>query len=463
MKIVPSGVLGFVLAASAFAAGPDAGQFDRLLRDQLRADHLEQAPETDLKKIVNESNSFLQDREPEMTAEEYAMYRKLTGMLTANPALALKLLEGMVGQKEPPSPAFEFILGNAYYAAGRNEDAETHYRRGLQRYPTFLRAWNNLGILYYGQERYAEAVPCFNKSLALGDRDATTFGLLGYSLEKTGNLVAAEMAYLQAVAGDPEKVDWQEALVRLAFASAQFGRAEALVRTLVRQHPADGRYWLTYANVLLAQNKKAKAIAMLEIASANPQTTPGELMLLGDLYAEQKLLPEAVATYRRVSARQPLEGERKLLQLAQVLIAAGELDSAAELLRGLPAPDTSDRQVAWRQVRADLCAAQNRWADARAELEALLRLAPLDGRALLGLGTACAALEDPEHALFAFEAAYRIPATTYRASLELANLELKNRHYAKSTAYLEKAYSLEKTDEVADLLVQVRALAGKDL
>ena len=174
-----------------------------------------EAPKLDPKRIINESNSFLKEREPEMTAEEYALYEKVVSMLATKPDFALRLLEGMMSDKETPSPAFQFILGNAYYSAGQNDKAETSYRQAVERYPNFLRAWNNLGILYHTTERYAEAAKCFSKSVVLGDRDATTFGLLGYDLEREGNIVSAEMSYMEALAAAPDNDEWKEGLLRI--------------------------------------------------------------------------------------------------------------------------------------------------------------------------------------------------------------------------------------------------------
>ena len=61
-------------------------------------------PKLDPKRIINESNSFLKEREPEMTEEEYALYQKVVTMLSSNPEFALKLLEAMMSDKEPPTP-----------------------------------------------------------------------------------------------------------------------------------------------------------------------------------------------------------------------------------------------------------------------------------------------------------------------------------------------------------------------
>jgi tetratricopeptide (TPR) repeat protein len=420
-------------------------------------------PKLDPKRIINESSSFLKEREPEMTEEEYALYQKVVTILAANPDFAVKLLEAMyASDKEPPSPAFGFILGNAYYAANQIDRAEANYRAAVTRYPTFLRAWVNLGVLYYSAARYSEAVPCFSKAVELGDRDSSTFGLLGYSLQKEGDLVSAEMAYMQALSGDPSSVDWKEGLLGICIEGKQFARAESIVKNLIKERPQDTRYWLTYANVLLAEGRKLEATVLLETASGAGMANVEELTLLGDLYAEQNMVPEAAAIYRKVLVPSPEIGERKLLHYAQVLISIDQLQEAQGVLDMFKSEGEDASGIELRQTRADLLAAQKKWPEERHELEGLLKLAPLNGKALISLGRSYAAEEDTPRATLAFEAAYGIKGSTYIASLELANIELRNRHYAKSVEYLQKALSIEKTDEVQDFLVRVKSLVAKD-
>jgi len=419
-------------------------------------------PKVDPKRIINESSSFLKEREPEMTEEEYALYQKVVTMLSTNTEFALKLLEAMMSDKEQPSPAFEFILGNAYYAAGMNDKAEASFRGAVKRYPTFLRSWVNLGILYYSTGRFADAIPCFSKAVVLGDRDSTTFGLLGYCLQKEGDLVSAEMAYMQALSGDPSSVDWKEGLLGICIDGKQFTRAEALVRYLIKERPTDSRYWLAYANILLSENRKLEATVLLETAAGTGVASVEELLMLGDLYAEQGLVPEAADIYRKVLVSEPEVGGQKLLRYAEVLISSGRLDDAQRVL-GTMKPEGSGRgAIELHQARADLLAAQKKWPEEREELDALLKLAPLNGRALISLGRAYAAEDDLPRATLSFEAAYRVPAGAYVAGLELANIELRNRHYAKSAEYLQKALSIEKTDAVQDLLARVKTLIVND-
>jgi tetratricopeptide (TPR) repeat protein len=442
--------------------GQDQTMLDQFLNDTYRRQNSRAEPKLDPKRIINRSNSFLKEREPEMTAEEYALYEKVVTMLESNPAFAVKLLEAMMNEKEPPSPAFEFILGNAYYGAGEAGKAEARYRSAVQRYPTFVRAWNNLGVLYYTAGRYAEAIPCFSKSVTLGDREPMTFGLLGSCLERGEDYVAAELAYMQALGGDPSNIDWKEGLLRISLQQKQHARAEALVRKLIKESPQEARYWLVYANLMLSENRKLEAITLLETAAGTGVAGVEELALLGDLYADQNFIPEALGIYRKLLAASADVGTGRMLGYANMLTAAGKYREAKEALDWLAAKVAPGNRLAFLQARADWFTAQKQWLAARGEFEAILREAPLSGRALLGLGRTYAAQDDLAHATLAFEAAFRVADSKYLACLELANVELRNRHYARSVEYLQQALRIERTDAVEDYLARVQTLVSDE-
>lgn len=448
-----------LLAAACVRAQSDDDLFDPARLNNLFGTK-ERKAGLDPQRIINESNAFLREREPEMTAEEYALYEKVLAMMATNPAFALRLLEAMVKEDEKPSPAFEFILGNAFYAAGEPAKAEASYRSAVERFPTFLRAWNNLGVLYYTTDRFGDAVKAFSRSVALGDREPATYGLLGYSLEKEGNYIAAEVAYMQALSGDPTGADWQEGLLRVCLHGRQFVRAEAMARNLIKTKPADARFWMILANILLADGRKLDAAAVLETCAGAGVAGPDELMLLGDLYAEQGLHPEALAIYGKLLQPSPTAGEDRLLRFAESLAASGRPAEARAALAALPAQARSQSLVQRRLILAQLAASARQWPDARRELEAVLAVEPMNGPALLALGRAHAGEGDDARAGFAFEAAVRVPATAYRAHLELANLALRQREYARSVGHLEKALDLERSDAVAEYLARVRSLAA---
>ncbi len=451
-------VLVVIGAQAARGQNDAASDFERYQQEHWVTSRTASPPSVNTQKLVKASSSILHEREPELTPEEYALYEKVVAMLAANPDFAVKLLETMMGEKEKPSPAFEFVLGNAYYEAKKMDLAEKYYRSAVEHYPEFLRAWKNLGVLYYSTNRLAEAVKCFSKAMSLGDRDPSTLGLLGYCLETQGDLVPAEAAYLQAASTDPTNTDWQEGLLRIYIKGKEYGRAEPLVRSLIKEKPTETALWLDYASILISDHRKLEAIAILETAEAAGAADPDEMSLLGDLYAEQGLAPEAAAAYAKLLGPARARGEQKLIYYAEVLIAAGRLAEAEQTLAAVKGDLTPAGKLALLQTRADLSMARKQWPEARREIEALLALAPLNGPALLTLGRTYIEEKDWAHASFAYEEAYRIPDSTYRASLELANIEVRTRHYARAAAYLQKALQLHPSDTVEDYLARIRTL-----
>src|SRR5690606_5211500 len=144
-----------------------------------------------------------------------------------------------------------------------------------------------------------------------------------------------------------------------------------------------------------------------------------ELILLGDLYAERELYPEALAIYTKLIKPAPASGEQKLLRLAQTLAAAGRPSDAATALAALPATLTPAGQVTRLLVQAQIARAAKRWPAAQRDLSAIRAEQPLHGPALLALGSVHVGAGDDPPAALVFETALQVPDAAYRASLEL--------------------------------------------
>lgn len=164
-------------------------------------------------------------------------------------------------------------------------------------------------------------------------------------------------------------------------------------------------------------------------------------------------------TYGKIKVTAQALGERRALQLVRVLMAGSEWQKAEAMLDDVEKLGVEDRE-AFLQTEADLFAAQKKWATARKVLDELLKLEPMDGYALVSLGRTYAAEGDEVHATLAFEAAVQTKEGAHQASLALANLELKHRHFERSVSYLEKALSIQKSQDVEDILTRVRSLVS---
>lgn len=417
----------------------------------------EDAPGVNLNALINSSYSFLKNREPEMTAGEYALYQKVVAMASSNPEFAMKLLEAMTMGSGPASAAFEFVVGNIYYTNHKMADAETHYKSAIKKYPDYIRAWSNLGILYYAQQQYTEAVPCLSKAVALGDHESSTLGLLATCHNKVGNIVAAEIAYREALSSDPSNEDWLNGLLELYIQAKSYVQAESLVKQLLRTNPKDAQHWVIYGNILVAQNRRMEGIAALETAGLLGGKDQAATMLLGDLYADQKLYKEASSLYLKLRTDSPDLGTTRLLRYSEVLLGDHQDDEAERLLLLLEKASDPKYRIAILQARASISTDRKDWGEARKRYEQLVAAAPLNGEGLMGLGEACRNQGDDLHAEFAYEQAAQLPDFAHQANVQLANLAVKAKKYNDAVDYIQKALAVQKSTALQEYLLKVQS------
>jgi tetratricopeptide (TPR) repeat protein len=417
------------------------------------------APKLDPNKIVNQSLGFLKEREPAMSEVEYALYERMIPIVEADPGLALTLLETMLDDGQTESAAFEYVLGNVYFRLRRMADAEARFRSAVKQFPTFQRAWVSLGSVYYATERYREAAPCFARALALGDREASTFGLLGSSLRHGGNLFAAESAYKQAMTAEPQNPDWVNGLMEIYLATEQYAPAAALARELVWQAPDQARSWTLYATILVRLEQRLQAIGALQLAADLGVADREMEQYLGDLCAQQGLHAEAALAFQRAGTGPE---DNLALSYARSLLAQGRLEAVAVVLRALPPAGRASQPAGWLEVEGRLAKEQGRGQEARELLEKALRLDPLDGHVLLTLGRLRREEQASAEAQQFLEYATRTSATAFSAHVELAQLHLETPDLAAALRHAQEALALRPSDEFQDFITRLKTLIAHE-
>ena len=95
------------------------------------------------------------------------------------------------------------LLGRAYSAQGKSEEAMNAYRQAIE--SNELDAWsmNNLGLLLLEQQRAEEALPLFEKAAELRKEVAAFHNNRGMALEHVGRFGDAVTAYSDALSADP--------------------------------------------------------------------------------------------------------------------------------------------------------------------------------------------------------------------------------------------------------------------
>lgn len=456
------------ITCSGAALGPVFAQanddaLDMTLREIQLAEFLDATegdPDIDPSSIINESMNFRKEREPDMTAAEFALYERMSSMVETNPTFALQLLETMLGDGEDDSAAFDLALGNLYFAEQRIDEALERYHSAVEKYPEFLRGWNNIGMIHYQRKEWREAATAFAKAVNLGDRDAQTFGLLAFSMRQTGNTLGAEMAFMQAMTANPEDPNWIGGLLELYFANGRHAQSESLVHEMVRLEPANPRNWMLYASLLITLERPLEAATQLEIARQLGVADRESLGLLGDLYVSLGLVPEAVSAYQAIPGGADELGVARLTAYARSLVTEGELAAAAQVLEQLPATTQWPQVRARRFAHAELAVARQDWTAAQEAYEGILQTEPLNPNALLGMGHSLSQGGDIARAQFVFESALQVKASERRASLELANLALNSRNFGDALNYLHRADALETSAAIRSQIARLKALAA---
>jgi tetratricopeptide (TPR) repeat protein len=186
-----------------------------------------------------------------------ALKQKLAD-LSNQAATEFKEAQKTLGEKDPNAPLVLFKLGEAYDAAGRNEEAAEAYKQAIALKPEVpgyynnlgnvlarggkideakaayaksaeldpanaATAWRNFGISLYNANRLGDAVEPFQKSADLDPKNAQTWYLLGASLvfkmstKKVGDKIEVQFApgtieaYQKAVELDPNGTWGQQA------------------------------------------------------------------------------------------------------------------------------------------------------------------------------------------------------------------------------------------------------------
>jgi tetratricopeptide (TPR) repeat protein len=106
--------------------------------------------------------------------------------------------------------------GFAYQTSGDPQQAERWYTIALQQNPSLADAWFALGQIRVGEQRPADAVPFFQKALAISPSAEGYHYALGLALEQSGQSSAALEAYRTELRLYPAQTGAQRALARLS-------------------------------------------------------------------------------------------------------------------------------------------------------------------------------------------------------------------------------------------------------
>ena len=310
---------------------------------------------------------------------------------------------------QPGASVVHYHLGQAYRELGEFNRAEAALARS-------------------GPSRVAMADPLMHEltTLAIG---ALPHLARGHAAAREGRLADAESAYRQAVAADATNVRAHESLATLLLRRGDPEGAIEHFGVAVRLAPGNAQAHSDLGVLLAELGRNDRALEHLGRAVELEPGLEEALLTLGNVRTRLGRLDEAEASYRRVLESDPGNGEARL-GLGAVLAQTGDFEQAVvelrEALRLAPEAEQAPRvhfglaealvrtgrleealphytrvretdpaqSLAWLR-EATVLMGLGRFADARAALEARLRVDATDERAAHSLARLLVAAPDP--------------------------------------------------------------------
>ncbi len=437
--------VAFMMAGAVSAAGLAGGGDQAIWND----------PE--FKKQFLGTYGVLADVEPPIAPEDRLVLEKVYPLLSSDMAAAVREIEAA---KKPGSTAlFDFILGNASFQQDRIEEAGQHYQAAVTKFPSFRRAWKNLGLVKFRLGKTDDSIHSWTRMLQLGGGDALTYGLLGQAYMARQDYLAAEGAFRNALLLDPEGGVYRTELIRAVLKQEKHEEAAGLLVPLLERQPERPELWLLQASAYIGMKQPLRAAENIEIVDRMGKATPDNLNLLGDIYLNESLPGLAASAYSRALALDPARASSKAISNAEVLAARGALEEAAGLAASVKARAreglSMEESRRLLRLEARIAMASDDRTGAAKVLEEILALDPLDGEALLLLGEHCARTEDPHRALLLYERAAGLEAFEARATTRQAQVLVSLGRYGEALPLLRRSQELRPSEMIARYIEQV--------
>jgi len=182
------------------------------------------------------------------------------------------------------SAAIMFNVANLAYESGDLKLAEEQFLAAIDKFPTFLRAHQNLAVIYTQQDKYKEAFPHLLEAVRLGTQDGMVMGLLGYCYQQKGDYTSALHAFRSAQLTDSENLEWKRGEAYCHDRLGAHEKALNLYEAVVKAKPNEVNYALLLVNLYQRMGRGEDAIVQLELLRRKGVLDDVDKILLGELH-----------------------------------------------------------------------------------------------------------------------------------------------------------------------------------
>jgi tetratricopeptide (TPR) repeat protein len=407
------------------------------------------------------SYAILSEYEPPISNEEKEVLRGLLNAIKANPRNAIRQLEPQI--KPKTSAAFDFILANLFFQEGNNAKAENYYQRAIKKYPSFRRAYKNLGLLQVQAGNYNGAVKTLSKAMELGEVDGRSYGLLGYGYLTQQLYYPSEAAYRQAILLQPDVLDWKLGLARCLMETERYTDAIALFDTLIKLDPNNADYWLLQSNAYIGNDNSMAAARNIEVARRMGKADLSTLNLLGDIYINNDAADLALDAYLAAVKIAQNTDSKSLIRASEIFTRTNNLDEAKTMIAstrqrfGSNLDKQSDLKLL--TLEAKIARAEGENETAITVLNQIIERDALNGEALIELANCYVSEGDLAKAITRFEQAEKIEASERKALIAHAQALVSKADYKAALPLLRRAIYMQPDQYLEDYVQRIERAA----
>jgi len=404
---------------------------------------------------------FRSEVEPRISKSESFILREVIAKSENNLEEAIVYLEEKI--ENDSSAALDFALGTMYYQSNRMSRSAQAYGRAIEKFPSFLRAHKNLGLVNVSLENLEFATKHLAKAISLGENDGSTFIALGYCHLSLDRLVSAENAYRMGLLLFPGSKDGLNGLINCLDQAGRYVEVLNLLDELLESDPQNSRYLQARASALGSLGKEKEAAVTLDLLRRMGALRTQELVILGDLYHNLNLYDLSLDAYQEALARTNKLSLSQYIRIAQTLIQRSSYQEGFAYLEKIEKEFGDGRSKEERKLinllKAEVLQSTGKNQQATELLREVVNQHPLEGRALIQLGQLAWKSGDHEYAIIQFQRAAKIDEFENPALIEHARLLVYLRKYQLAANLLERALVIKQEKRVEKYLNAINNLA----
>lgn len=400
--------------------------------------------------------------------------------------------------EEQAGPGIEELYFDASIRQAQEvyDEAVELYKEVLKIDPTVSAATYNIGLIYYTQARFVEALPYAQKALKADENNFWYYELLAQTYEHTNQLADAIKVIEKALARFPEQIEAKFQMAEYYILSGSYEKALALydeleqltgqvqdiglqkhriyvqtgkreaavaeLRRLLERYPESERLYQTLYETFTLYGDTAAAVTVLEEQLLRDPGNTYATFTLSDRLIDEDLMQEAGALLTRAFQNRSIQLDAKLHYLQVLFGRAGNpaIRVLTEQLSSLLASEYPDNQA----VRAFLGRSQaitSSPEEQRSFLKQTIQDNKLDQDAWADLLDADKALNRYDLLLEDALSAMEIFPNVARFNLDYATAAFYRYDYPVAARYLDRFLLIGTSDNA--LLLEAETLLGQAL